>query len=75
MFDLKKQQIIMEAQFKIQELETERLETAGRLQEQELRYLSETERTQSNQAIAHADNLVKILTHKIQSGRGKHGDE
>ncbi len=63
--ELKKQQIIMEAQFKIQELETERLETAGKLKEQELRYMAETQRTQSDAQIAHADNLVKILTHKI----------
>lgn len=63
---LKKQEIIMEAQFKIQELETQRLEAAGKLQEQELRYMAETERTQADAATAHADNLVKILTHKIQ---------
>ena len=63
--ELKKQQIIMEAQFKIQELETERLETAGKLKEQELRYMAETQRTESDAQIAHADNLVKILTHKI----------
>lgn len=63
--ELKKQQIIMEAQFKIQELETERLETAGKLKEQELRYMAETARTESDAEIAHADNLVKILTHKI----------
>jgi len=64
--ELKKQQIVMEAQFKIQELETERMEAAGKLQEQELRYAAETQRTQSDQQIAHADNLVKILTHRIQ---------
>jgi hypothetical protein len=63
--ELKKQQIIMDAQFKIQELETERLETAGKLKEQELRYMAETQRTDSDAQIAHADNLVKILTHKI----------
>jgi hypothetical protein len=62
---LKQQEIIQEAQFKIQELETQRLEAAGKLQEQELRYMAETERTQADQSISHADNLVKILTHKI----------
>ena len=46
-------------------LETERLEVAAKLEEQKLRYLAETERTQSDSAIAHADNLTKILTHKI----------
>jgi hypothetical protein len=62
---IKQQEIAMEAQFKIQELETQRLETAGKLQEQELRYQAETQRTDADTAIAHADNLVKILTHKI----------
>ncbi len=63
--ELKKQEIMMEAQFKIQELEAQRLESAAKLQEQELRYMAETERTQSDAQIAHADNLVKILTHKV----------
>lgn len=63
---LKKQEIMLEAQFKMQELETERLQTAGELKEQELRYMAETDRTESDRAIAHADNLVRILTHKIQ---------
>jgi len=67
--ELKKQEILMEAQFKIQELETERLKTAGELQEQELRYAAESERTISNQQISHADNLVKILTHKINANK------
>jgi hypothetical protein len=63
--ELKKQEIMMEAQFKMQQLETEKLEVAGKLKEQELRYLAETERTESDSVIAHADNLVKILTHKV----------
>lgn len=60
---LKEQEIIMEAQQKLQELENDRLEIAGKLKEQELRYMAETERTESDRAIAHADNLIKILTH------------
>jgi hypothetical protein len=63
---LKQQKIIMDAQVAIQKLETEKIEVAGGIQEQELRYLAETQRTQSDEAIAHAENLVKILTHKIQ---------
>ena len=63
---LKQQKIIMDAQVAIQKLETEKLEVAGGIQEQELRYLAETQRTQSDESIAHADNLVRILTHKIQ---------
>lgn len=63
--ELKEKEIIIEAQFKLQQLETEKMEAAAKLQEQELRYAAETQRTQSDQQIAHADNLVKILTHKI----------
>lgn len=62
---LKQQEIMLEAQFKVQELETERLESAARIKEQELRYAAETGRTESDAAIAHANNLVKILTHKV----------
>ena len=63
---LKQQKILMDAQVALQKLETEKLVVAGDLQEQELRYLAETQRTQSDESIAHADNLVRILTHKIQ---------
>lgn len=63
--ELKKQQVLMDAQFKLQELETQRLETAGKIKEQELRYMAETQRTEQDAAIAHANNLVKILTHKV----------
>ncbi len=63
---LKQQKILMDAQVALQKLETEKLEVAGGIQEQELRYLAETQRTQSDESIAHADNLVRILTHKIQ---------
>lgn len=68
---LKQQEIMMEAQFKLQELETERLKTAGELQEQELRYAAESERTQTNAQIAHADNLVKVLTHKMKEDNAR----
>lgn len=61
--ELKKQQAIMDMQMRIQELENERLEVAGEIKEQELRYLAETQRTESDKSIAHAENLVKILTH------------
>lgn len=63
---LKQQKILMDAQVALQKLETEKMVVAGDIQEQELRYLAETQRTQSDESIAHADNLVRILTHKIQ---------
>lgn len=47
-----------------QQLETERLEAAARLQEQELRYQAEMHRTNSDLQINHATNLVKLLTHQ-----------
>jgi len=63
---LKQQKILMDAQVALQKLETEKLEVAGAIQEQEFRYLAETDRTQTDAAISHADNLVEILTHKVQ---------
>lgn len=62
--ELKEHQIMMETQFKLKELESQRIEIAAKLQEQELRYAAETQRTQSDMQMAHADNLVKLLTHK-----------
>lgn len=46
-----------------QQLETQRLEAAAQLQEQELRYQAEMHRTNSDLQINHASNLVKLLTH------------
>jgi len=69
--EIKKQELIIkqqEAEAKIEieriKLEIAQMELAGNIEEQKLRYIAETERTNSDQAIAHADNLVKILTHK-----------
>jgi hypothetical protein len=61
--ELRKQEIMLEAQLKLQELENERLQSAAQIKEQELRYAAETQRTESDQQIAHADNLVRMLTH------------
>ncbi len=54
---------MMEHQQKAEALEIERVEAAAQLQEQEMRYMAETNKTQSDQQIAHANNIVKILTH------------
>jgi hypothetical protein len=56
-----------------QELEDQRLSYAAELQEMELRYAAETRRTESDMQIAHADNLVKLLTHasKLQHDKEK----
>ncbi len=52
-----------ELEIKYQELETKKEIAAAQLQEMELRYISEAERTLSNEQIAHANNLIKLLTH------------
>jgi len=52
-----------ELQIKWEELETKKAVAAAELQEMELRYMSENKRTESNEQISHADNLVKLLTH------------
>jgi len=64
-YQLKVAEIKAELEIEREKLEAEKLEVAGKLKEQELRYMAETQRTESDSAIAHADNLVKILTHKI----------
>ena len=63
--ELKERKIEADYQIAMEKLEAEKTIVAGQIQEQELRYMAETERTQSDEAIAHAENLVKILTHKI----------
>jgi hypothetical protein len=71
--ELKKQELELKAQkqnadiqMELEQLEKDRLEIAAKLEEQEMRYTAETGRTQADIRIAHADNLAKILTHKIQ---------
>lgn len=70
--DLKEQEIMLRAkneqaklENELEKIRTERLQTAGQLEEQKFRYMAETERTRSDSEIAHANNLVQILTHKI----------
>lgn len=69
--EIQKQELqiqLQEQQLKVEqaqaELETKRLELAANLEQQKLRYMAETQRTQSDNAISHANNLTKILLHK-----------
>lgn len=62
---LKEREMQAELEIERMKLEIAQMELAGSVEEQRMRYLAETDRTQSDNAIAHADNLVKILTHKI----------
>lgn len=61
---LKQQQTQAELEIEHMKLEIAQMELAGEVEESKMRYMAETQRTNSDQAIAHADNLVKILTHK-----------
>lgn len=62
---LKQTQMQADIQIEQMKLEIAQMELAGNIEEQRIRYMAETDRTQSDNAIAHADNMVKILTHKI----------
>jgi len=78
--EFKKQQIDIkkqELQMKLQEnqskmemekirLEMDRLEIAAKLEEQKLRYMAEMNRTHSDNAISHADNITKLLVSNHQ---------
>lgn len=66
--ELKKQELqikMREQEAKIEaaklELQMKSLEMAAELESQQLRYMAETDRTRSDNAISHADNLTKIL--------------
>jgi hypothetical protein len=63
--ELKAKEMQAEIEIEQMKLEIAKLELAGNIEEQRMRYMAETERTQSDNAISHADNLVKILTHKV----------
>ena len=52
-----------ELQIKYEELETKKMVAATQLQEMELRYSGEVQRMQSQEQIAQANNLIKLLTH------------
>lgn len=62
---IKQQEMQAEIEIEKMKLEIAQMELAGNVEEQRMRYMAETDRTQSDNAIAHADNLVKILTHKV----------
>lgn len=70
--EIKKQELAIkerESQAEIQiermKLEIAQMELSGKVEDAKLRYLGETGRTEADTAIAHANNMVKILTHKV----------
>lgn len=63
---LKAQQMQIDLEIEHEKLMAEKIQVMGEIEESKMRYMAETQRTESDAAIAHADNLVKILTHKIK---------
>lgn len=63
---LKQKQAQSDMEIEQMKLEIAKLELAGSIEESKMRFMAETHRTQSDKDIAHADNLVKILTSKVE---------
>lgn len=62
---LKAQQMQVDLEIEHEKLQAEKIKVMGEIEESKMRFMAETQRTESDAAISHADNLVKILTHKI----------
>lgn len=62
---LKAQQMQVDLEIEHEKLQAEKIQVMGEIEESKMRYMAETQRTENDAAISHADNLVKILTHKI----------
>jgi hypothetical protein len=62
---LKQREQQIKLEIEIKKLEREEVEVAGQIEAEKLRYMAETNRTETDASIAHANNLVKILTHKM----------
>lgn len=67
---LKAQQMQVELEIEHEKLQAEKIAVIGEIEESKMRYMAETQRTESDASIAHANNLVKILTHKFGEGGG-----
>lgn len=62
---LKQKQMQADIELETMKLEIAKLELMGGVGEQKMRFVSEAHRTETDKEIAHADNLVKILTSKV----------
>lgn len=62
--EIKQQQTQADIEIENMKLEIAKMELSAGVEEQRIRYLAETDRTKSDNAISHADNLVKLMTHK-----------
>lgn len=63
---LKAQQMQIDLEIEKQKLQAEEIAVMGEIEEGKMRYMAETERTEADTAMNHANNILKILTHKIQ---------
>jgi hypothetical protein len=62
---IKQKESQAEIEIEKMKLEIAQLELAGSIEESKMRFMGEANRTETDKSIAHADNLVKILTHKV----------
>ncbi len=62
---IKQKESQAEIEIEKMKLEIAQLELAGSIEESKMRFMGEANRTETDRSIAHADNLVKILTHKV----------
>ena len=63
---LKQKEFQADIEIEKMKLEIAKLELAGGIEESKMRFMAEAHRTNTDKDIAHADNLVKILTSKVQ---------
>jgi len=62
---LKQRQDQSDLEIEQMKLEIAKLQLAGNIEDGKMKFMAETHRTETDKTIAHADNLVKILTSKI----------
>lgn len=64
--EMRKKELETKTELELMEMEMKHLEYQASLEEQKLRYMAETDRTRSDSAISHADNITKLLTQHLQ---------
>ena len=69
--ELKQKQAQDDLEIETMRIEIAKIELAGKINESNTRFAAETHRTETDKDIAHAGNIVSILTHK-QPERGTH---
>jgi hypothetical protein len=67
--EMEMQESQSKAELEQQEMKLKYLQAASSLEEAKLRYMSETDRTHSDNAISHADNITKIMISKQRENK------